>query len=108
MAEHHLKIAPPWFEAVASGHKTVELRREDGRRFEPGDVLVLREYQAPHLVTVPPRPPEFPTEDLAWVAGYTGRTCRVHVTHVLRHDDVPDLLPPGVAALSIRLLQVEA
>jgi hypothetical protein len=99
MAEHHLKIAPPWFEAVVSGAKTLELRRENGRRFEPGDVLVLREWDTVYNDS---------DNALAWYRAsyYTGRTCRVLVTHVLRHEDVPDLLPPGVAALSIRLLEV--
>jgi ASC-1-like (ASCH) protein len=96
MATHDLKLDARWFDAVASGHKTVELRREDTRQFAVGDVLLLREWE-----TV------YPDSDsaLAWYSAsrYTGRTCRVRVTHILRHDDVPDLLPPGVAALSIRL-----
>lgn len=76
MAVHELKIDDRWFPAVAAGMKTVELRREDDRTFGVGDVLDLRERE-------------------------TGRVVRVVVTHILRHADAPDLLPPGVAALSI-------
>jgi len=87
MAEHHLKIAPPWFAAVASGAKTAEVRRDD-RGYAVGDTLILREWDG---------------------SGETGRTCRVLVTHVLRSDDVPHLLPPGVAVLSVqRLDEAEA
>ncbi|MCL8208604.1 MAG: DUF3850 domain-containing protein [Actinomycetia bacterium] len=82
---HELKIAPAWYAAVTESdparRKTVEIRAEDTRTFAVGDCLVLREWDA--------------------VAGYTGRACRVHVTHVLR--DAP-YVPPGYAALSIRLV----
>lgn len=37
------KIAPLYFDAIASGQKTVEIRREDETRFAVGDVLTLRE-----------------------------------------------------------------
>lgn len=85
---HMLKTWPVHFQAVADGVKTVELRVEDTRRFAVGDVLLLREY----------RPPD----DSGKAAGtYTGRACTVRVTHVVRDAR---WLQPGVAALSIRLL----
>ncbi|MCL8207241.1 MAG: DUF3850 domain-containing protein [Actinomycetia bacterium] len=121
MAEWTLKIAPPWFDAVASGQKTLELRREDTRRFEPGDVLVLREWRtdldipewrrAVQAAWMEEPDPDRRRARIAAIYAhyesrcYTGRTCRVRVTHVLRHADVPDLLPPGVAALSIRRME---
>jgi hypothetical protein len=80
--EHELKIAPPWFAAVASGAKTAEVRRDD-RGYDVGDTLILHEWDG---------------------SGETGRTCRVLVTHVLRHEDVPHLLPPGVVVLSVQRL----
>jgi len=80
--EHVLKIAPPWFAAVVAGAKTAEVRRDD-RGYDVGDTLILREWDG---------------------SGETGRTCRVLVTHVLRSDDVPHLLPPGVAVLSVQRL----
>jgi len=80
--EHVLKIAPVWFAAVVTGAKTAEVRRDD-RGYEVGDTLILHEWDG---------------------TGETGRTCRVLVTHVLRSDDVPHLLPPGVAVLSVQRL----
>lgn len=43
MKEHILKIAPEYFEAVASGKKTFEIRLND-RGFEQNDLVILREY----------------------------------------------------------------
>lgn len=40
MTVHHLKIKPEYLEAVASGKKTFELRRDD-RGFKVGDILML-------------------------------------------------------------------
>lgn len=41
---HHLKTWPVYFKALRDGSKTFEIRREDDRRFDVGDVLVLEEY----------------------------------------------------------------
>lgn len=57
---HELKCWPPFYEAVESGVKPFELRRND-RGFEVDDVLHLRE----------------------WMNDYTGRECRRVVTYVL-------------------------
>lgn len=104
---HELKIWPKYFEAVTHGSKTVELRREDDRQFAVGDVLVLREWDVRRL---PESVQRFwaGTLHLAEEAralfeeqGYTGRSCRVEVTHVLR-DPEGGWLQPGVVALSIR------
>ena len=40
---HELKTWPEYFEEVWNGNKTFELRKND-RKFEAGDILVLREY----------------------------------------------------------------
>ena len=61
--EHDLKTLPQYFEPLASGPKTFEIRRND-RDFRVGDVLLLREWD--------------PT-----TATHTGRTCRRRVTYVL-------------------------
>lgn len=41
--EHELKIYPQYFDAVISGKKTFEVRKND-RKFHVGDVLVLKEW----------------------------------------------------------------
>jgi Domain of unknown function (DUF3850) len=45
MTEHVLKTLEPYWEAVACGAKTFEVRRDD-RGFQRGDILVLRCTQA--------------------------------------------------------------
>ena len=42
---HNLKILKPYFEAVAAGDKTFELRKDD-RPYKIGDTLVLNEIGA--------------------------------------------------------------
>ena len=43
MATHKLKILPEYFQALASGAKTFECRKDD-RNFAVGDELILREW----------------------------------------------------------------
>lgn len=88
---HDLKTWPESFEAMAAGHKTCELRRDD-RGFAVGDELVLREWILPD--------PTLPLEREIAPTGYTGRELRAYVTHVQRGFGLPD----GHVALSIRLI----
>lgn len=82
MTIHDLKTVQPHFDAVSSGAKKAEVRRDD-RGFEVGDRLILREYDA--------------------ISGiYSGRTIEARVTHVLSGFEG---LAPGYVALSIELLQ---
>jgi hypothetical protein len=94
MAQHDLKTEPQHFADVRSGAKRMELRSEADRHFAVGDTLVLREW-------VPPGEPEPGT---AFVSGvkdrYTGESCTVAITHILR-DPEGRWLQPDVAALSI-------
>ncbi|WAH39252.1 DUF3850 domain-containing protein [Alicyclobacillus dauci] len=78
---HELKIWPEHFSAVESGDKTVELRRDD-REFAVGDTLALGEWN--------------PTTQT-----YTGRTCTVRVTHILRGGP---WLSDGYVAISISVM----
>ncbi len=43
MAEHVLKVQPPYLDALLDGSKTFEVRRND-RAYQRGDMLVLREW----------------------------------------------------------------
>lgn len=43
MAEHLLKVVPPYFDALVSGAKTFEVRRND-RAYQRGDIMHLREW----------------------------------------------------------------
>lgn len=58
---HELKTLPEYFEAVADGSKTFEVRKND-RLFSVGDFLALNEYGK---------------------GGYTGRCLIVRVTYIL-------------------------
>lgn len=40
---HDLKVAPPYFDALVSGAKTFEVRKND-RGYQRGDLLRLREW----------------------------------------------------------------
>ena len=76
--DHELKLQPPHFQDMLERRKQADLRREDDRRFEPGQRLLFRE----------------------WVpgSGYTDRAFSARVTHVLRGTEY---LPAGVAMISI-------
>lgn len=43
MSTHELKVIPPYFDALVSGAKTFEVRKND-RAFQRGDILKLREW----------------------------------------------------------------
>ncbi len=87
MTEHILKTWPEYFDAVASGQKTAELRNDD-RGYAVGDTLILREFEPAERL------------DSKWPDGrWTGRECRATVTHITRGDA---WLQPGIVALSIR------
>lgn len=60
--EHELKTLPMFFEAILSGNKKFEVRKDD-RDFSIGDTLLLREY--------------------AGEGEYTGRKMRVNVNYIL-------------------------
>lgn len=77
--EHDLKCWPGPFEAVVTGKKTHEVRKDD-RGYSVGDTLKMREWS-----------PD--------TSKYTGRACRVEVTYISRDAFG---LPPGLAVMSIR------
>ena len=76
---HELKILPEYFEAVASGEKTFELRKDDREpRFEVGHALILREWDKNKGYIMPGSGSLEPTGD------HTGRWVARRVTYVLR------------------------
>ncbi|GIO10217.1 hypothetical protein J31TS6_62450 [Brevibacillus reuszeri] len=75
---HHLKILPEHFRDVRAGIKTAELRLND-RNYQPGDTLVLLEYNPA-------------------VEKFTGEEEIRTVTHVLSGEQ---WLQPGMVMLSI-------
>ena len=67
---HELKILPEWYDSLASGMKSFEVRKDDRKpRFEPNDELFLREFNGDK---------------------YTGRTMRADVRFVLRGEYCKD------------------
>lgn len=76
---HNLKIEPRYFNDVAYGKKTFEIRYND-RNYQVNDVLYLNEYKD---------------------GDYTGRGVYVKVRYVL---DDPRFLKEGYVALGVRLI----
>ena len=67
---HELKILPEWYETLASGLKSFEIRKDDREPpFAPRDKLFLREFDG---------------------TKYTGRTATADVTLVLRNEYCKD------------------
>lgn len=83
-----LKCHPTDFDDIYHARKQFEVRKDD-RTFEVGRILSLREY-VPHEVTASG------TSILQDLGTYTGRSCRVIVTYILR--DSP-FLSPGVVVM---------
>ncbi len=100
---HTLKTFPEYFEAVLSGAKPFEVRREDDKTFAVGDTLILREWdfnRLPESVRAWYGALSRDTLDALSADAYTGRECSVTVTYVLRGFIG---LEPGYAVLGIRL-----
>jgi hypothetical protein len=83
--EHDLKVWPEYFDQVANGDKTFEVRKDD-RDYRVGDLLLLREW--------------IPT-----VRRYTGREIRRVVTHRADGESLRSLggmIPTGIVVLGVR------
>ena len=88
MRTHELKTWPSFFEAVKSGRKRFELRRND-RDFEAGDKLILKEYDPSKSATC---------------LKYTGRALECDVPYVLRGGEFG--LDPGHCVMSFQLVNI--
>ena len=87
MRVHDLKCWPGPFEAVLSGSKRDEFRRDD-RAFEVGDLLLLREWTPSEIG-----------------ADYTGRMALLWVTHLSRGPEWG--IPEGHVVMSIAEARVQ-
>ncbi len=89
MTEHSLKIYPVFYDAVANGAKTFEIRKND-RDYQVGDTLCMREFTG---------------RGSDGVDNYTGRVVYAKVTYVLTSEDFPRAIVDGYAVLGIEVLR---
>ena len=78
---HELKTWPPEFQAIYSGRKTFEVRRND-RDFKEGDEVLLREY-------------------ILTNGSYTERRIRKKIGFILSNPNPFLYLPDGYVILSL-------
>jgi ASC-1-like (ASCH) protein len=74
--KHQLKILPEYFQAIAEGEKTFEIRRND-RDYQVGDELFLNEFD-----------PE--------KQKYTGRREKVKVSYITDYAQVENYIVMGI------------
>jgi hypothetical protein len=79
MTEHKIKVHPQFWDALCSGDKRFELRRND-RAYKVGDKLTLCYYDPSY--------------------GHSGKERMALVTYVLMPEDCPGLMP-GYCILGI-------
>lgn len=108
MSEHELKVVPPYFDALVSGSKTFEVRKND-RAYQRGDVLRLREW---HPAPKMGHHCDIEGCDAYSVDGAHFSTCREivirEVTFVYAGDPRFGGLEPGHVVLGLRPLRVAA
>lgn len=81
---HKLKIKKKYADAISGGAKTFELRKEDDRRFNIGDIVI------------------FEVEDSDYYNGIEGRA--FFIPYVLRHSDFPDVIKKGHCVFALKQL----
>lgn len=99
MTKHTLKLNDRYFDAVANGIKTFEIRKDD-RGFRVGDTLVLYRVKADGKymsdLTVNGKRLTEDNNPSSWV-----NHVEVKVKYILTHDDFPDGIPEGYVVMSI-------
>jgi ASC-1-like (ASCH) protein len=80
---HNLKILPAYFEAVAIGDKTFEIRDNTDRGFQKGDTVTLIEFD-PERVSV--------SDGLM----YTGAEIEKRITYVTNYGQQPGFVVFGL------------
>ena len=84
--EHELKVVAPYFDALESGEKSFEVRRDD-RGFQRGDILILKEWMPynEHAQYSSERTPHFSGREIrkriVWIL--TGGQFGVEAGHVV-------------------------
>ena len=91
MTEHILKLNERYFDAVANGIKTFEIRKND-RDYKVGDTLVLKEVNDDGKFLT------YADHNLGMNLNYE---VKVAVTYVLTHDEFEGI-KEGYVALGIR------
>lgn len=84
MKTHELKILPSYFEQVANGNKSFEIRKND-RDYKLHDVLLLREIE--------------PTRSVYEEVKYTGRMKAVKVTYITDFEQKPGYVVMGITII---------
>lgn len=96
MTEHSLKLNDRYFDAVANGIKTFEIRKND-RDYKVGDTLVLKKVNDEGLYIT------YPDHNLGINLYYE---IKVAVTYILTHDDFPAGIPEGYVVMSIERVEI--
>lgn len=96
MTKHTLKLNDRYFDAVANGIKTFEIRKND-RDYKVGDTLVLKKVNDEGLYIT------YADHNLGINLDYE---IKVAVTYILTHDDFPDGIPEGYVVMSIERLEI--
>lgn len=103
MAIHALKVVAPYFDALADGSKTFEVRRND-RGFQKGDTLVLQEWHDDVdivAVTLSQRCDQPDCNGPAGVGHFSQRLVFRTVTFVYSGDPRFRDVEPGVVVLAL-------
>lgn len=96
MTKHELKIDGRWFDAVAVGAKSFEIRKDD-RGFAVGDTLLISEWDSTLVQKEWDNTLETPV-------GKTGRKALATITYILRSEEFPIAIKEGYAVLGIKIL----
>ncbi|BDX48164.1 DUF3850 domain-containing protein [Enterococcus hirae] len=76
---HELKILPEYFEAVTSGRKQFEIRKND-RDYKVGDLLILREHDI-------------------WVDEFTGNSYKAEITYITDYAQKDGYVVMGIRGI---------
>lgn len=93
MTEHNLKLNDRYFDAVANGVKTFEIRKND-RGFCVGDTLKM--YRVNDNGLYVSNDGTYASNDRSGL-----KSIQVKVKYILTHDDFPDGISEGYVVMSI-------